>query len=211
MPKRNKRPQQELRPRFHIYCEGAKTEPFYFERYIQKRFPGAKLIKIEPTKKNTAKQLVQVACKAQKSAPAGDIFWVVYDRECPGKYSDALHAEARQKAKGKVEVAISNVCFEIWLLLHFQPTCKAHDCYDDLRAHSPLKKYIPNYDKADRREYSDEEIAQARQHAERMNESTKRGANPEWTQPHQWNPYTDVHKLLDAIDEFGKKNIERKS
>ena len=213
MPRRIKRPQQELRPHFYIYCEGSKTEPFYLNQYIQKRFPGTRLIEIVPTKKSTARELVREACKAikrpKKESPKGDVFWVVYDRECPAKYADSLHVTARQIARGKVNIALSNVCFEVWLLLHFQPTCKAHDSYDDLRAHSRLTEHIPGYDKASRREYT-EEIARARQHAERMNASTKSGADREWTQPHQWNPYTDVHKLLDAMDEFGRKHIERK-
>lgn len=60
--------------------------------------------------------------------------------------------------------------------MHFQPTCAAHDSFDDLLKKSRLKERLPDYDQANRRRYSDEEIAQARKNAERMNENTKRGA-----------------------------------
>ncbi len=210
MPKPKQRQERQLSPVLHIFCEGAKTEPLYITAYIQKHFPGTKLIKIEPTKKTTPKQLVKEALGCKKCAPEGDVVWVVYDREGPTKYPDALHADARQNAGDKVHIALSNVCFEVWLLLHFQSTCAPHDSCDDLLSRSRLKEHIPNYDKADRREYSDTEIAAARQHAERLNACTQRGADASWTQPHQWNPFTDVHKLLDAIDEFGEMNCSRK-
>jgi hypothetical protein len=209
MPKPRQRRERQLCPILHIYCEGAKTEPFYLEDYIRKRFPGTKLIRVEKTSKTTPRQLVEVARDKLRCGPEGDVVWVVYDREGPAKYSDSLHADARQKAGGKVQIALSSVCFEVWLLLHFQATCGAHDSCDDLLRRSRLKEHIPGYDKANRREYSAEEIARARQSAERLNESTRRGANSDWTQPHQWNPYTDMHKLLDAIDEFGKKYCSR--
>ena len=203
MPKPKQRPARKLSPVLHILCEGTKTEPYYLGQYIHEHFPGTKLIRIEKTPKRAPKELVAAAREILRCAPEGDIAWVVYDRESPTKYSDSLHAAARQKAGGKVQIALSNVCFEVWLLLHFQGTCKAHDSCDDLLQRSRLKELIPDYDKANRRRYSEDEINFARQNAKQMNESTKRGANADWTQPHQWNPYTDVYKLLDAIDQFG--------
>ena len=67
---------------------------------MSRSFPGTKLITIEPTEKTTRKQLVKEALGSLKCAPDGAIFWVVYDREGPTKYPDALHAEARQNARG---------------------------------------------------------------------------------------------------------------
>lgn len=103
MPKNRARIEKELLPKFHIYCEGAKTEPNYLNGYIGNMYPGnvrLKIIEIVPTKKNTPKQLVDEAVADKKSKyPNGDIFWVVYDRESKHKYSDKLHMEAYQKAK----------------------------------------------------------------------------------------------------------------
>jgi len=209
MPKQRNRSKKALKPRFHIFCEGEKTEPNYLNGYIQRRFPGTTLIKVEKTKKNTPVELVEEAlkCKAAASTPEGDIFWVVYDREGTTKYSDALHAEARQKAGSQIRIALSNVCFEVWLLLHFRNTLAPYSCYDELRKRSQLKKYIPDYDKADKRHYSDNEIASARENAKRMNAQTQAGADRSWLHCHQWNPYSNVYELLDAIDIFGKTDL----
>ncbi len=207
MPKRKNRPEQKLKPLFHIFCEGEKTEPNYLSKYIGRNFPRAKLFKIEKTEKNTPIQLVEEALKAKERNPDGDIFWVVYDRESPTKYDDAFHSEARQKAGVNIHIALSNVCFEVWLLLHFQNTSAPYTSCKDLLKNSNLKKkHIKNYDKANNRDYSSEEIAFARKNAERLNTQTKRGANS-LRHLHQWNPYTDVHKLLDAIDDFCIKHI----
>lgn len=210
MPKQKVRPQRPVKPIFHIFCEGEKTEPNYLNGYIRKRFPGTRLIIVEKTDKNTPREIVGAALDAQARAESWDVFWAVYDREGKTKYSDELHAQAKKDAGSKIQIALSNVCFEVWLLLHFQDSAAAYDCCKDLLKRSDLKnKHIKDYDKSHNREYSDGEISRARQNAARMNRRTKDCANPEWTQPHQWNPYTDVHKLLDAIDKFGKKNCSR--
>jgi hypothetical protein len=210
MPKRKKPTfQPVLKPRLHIFCEGEKTEPNYLNNYIGKRFPGTKLIVVEKCSKNTPVQLVNVAVISQKNKFRQDIFWVVYDRENHTKYDDSLHAKARITAKdNKIHIALSNVCFEVWLLLHFRTSSAAYmNCADLLKNSDLKKKYIKNYDKADRRDYSDVEITTARKNAKQMNEQTICGANPDWKAPHQWNPYTNVYELLDAIDTFGKEHV----
>lgn len=212
MPRSRKKSNRPLRQVFHIYCEGEKTEPNYLSGYLKKRWPGKRtleVIRIEPTKKNTPAQLVDEAVKKKndRETPPGDVFWVVYDRESPTKYKRSIHAKARDKAqKNGVEIALSNVCFEVWLLLHFDKHVGHFDCYLDLRKQSLLTKHIPNYDKGskDYFEVLGPRVDDARQNASRVNENTKNGANPEHTAPHDWNPYTNVHELLDAIDEFAE-------
>jgi hypothetical protein len=135
---------------------------------------------------------------------------VVYDREGETKYTDAIHAEARQKAESAgIEIALSNVCFEVWLLLHFQTNVAPYANCEDLLRSSALKTRIVGYDKADKREYTQEEIDFARRNAARVNTQTIAGADRAWTQAHQWNPYTNVHELLDAIDTFGEKYVNK--
>ena len=206
MPKKKNRPEQKLKPRLHIFCEGEKTEPNYLKGYVNQTFPGIRLIVVEKSKTNTPVQLVEEALEAKRREPEDDIFWVVYDRESTIKYKNALHSEARQKAGNHIRIALSNVCFEVWLLLHFQNSSAPYTSCADLLKRSNLKKHIKDYDKANNRTYSSEEIEFARKNAKHMNIQTKKGANS-LKHLHQWNPYTDVHKLLDAIDDFGKKHI----
>lgn len=209
MPKKRGFPRKSLRPRLHIFCEGEKTEPNYLTGYIEGKFPGTKLAPVRETSKNTPVQLVEEAIKEKNNNPSGDLFWVVFDREAENKYTDALHAEARNKAKAAgIEIAFSNICFEVWILLHFQVNVAAYPSYAELWRRSNLKDHIKGYDKAKKRIFSEEEISAARKNAKALNRRTKNGADPAWRQPHQWNPYTDVYKLLDAIDAFGETFID---
>jgi len=208
MPKKRTEQQRDLKPRLHIFCEGEKTEPNYLNGYIERCFPGTKLTFVKKTTKNTPVQLVDVAISEKSHNPEDDEFWVVYDRESPAKYSADFHNQAADKAKANdINIAFSNVCFEVWILLHFQETVPACDNYDDLRKRTPLTTHIPKYEKGEKRQYTAPEVDSARRNSVRMNKQTIAAANPDWSKEHQWNPYTDVYKLLNAIDSFGKKHI----
>lgn len=215
MPKKKAPQNKTLGSVLHIYCEGEKTEPNYIQSYIDRNYPGnrsvSRAVKIEDTRKNTPKQLVDVAVrhKKQPHCPEGDVFWVVYDRESTIKYPDALHADASKKAKDNgVNVALSNICFELWLLLHFRRNAASYSSYSDLIANSPLrdelqKMGIHSYEKGDRI-FSRIQggVSEARERAATMNAETKRLAANAEAKPHQLNPYTELGVLLDAIDNF---------
>lgn len=149
MPKKRAKPIRQPKPVMHIYCEGKKTEPNYINGYINSKHQGnrrLKIIRIEKTTKNTPIQLVEEALKQQKSGsiPEEDVFWVVYDRESDQKYPDALHKKAYEKAGNKLKIAISNVCFEIWILLHFQEVTAPYSNFEDLYKNSPLCGHLKN-------------------------------------------------------------------
>lgn len=215
MPKKKSAVQRKLQAVLHIYCEGAKTEPNYINSYLQEKFPGNRrrsVIKVEPTKKNTPIQLVDEAVKHKKSSacPKNDIFWVVFDRESVIKYPDHLHAVASEKARlNGINIAISNVCFELWLLLHFQENGSPYGNYTDLINNSKLKAHlkengIHEYDKANTSIFDSVKLRLdfAREAAKKMNKRTLESANPQKTKPYQLNPFTEIHLLLDAIDNF---------
>lgn len=217
MPKPNNRPKKYLKPVLHIYCEGEKTEPNYINGYLDKFFPTnrrLKVIRLESTKKNKPQELVDEAVKSQKKLPDCDAFWVVYDRESVQSYSHDKHRKAFNKAKKyAISVALSNVCFEIWLLLHFQDTTAQYNCYDDLRSNSKLraefkKRGISDYDKGSKDVFTiftENEVRDARIRASRMNLQTSQSAPPLCSQAFELNPYTNVYELLDAIDEIANK------
>lgn len=215
MPKKKPVKSRQLLPVFHIYCEGAKTEPNYIEKYLQIKSNGDRrkqVVKVEPTKKNTPVQLVDeaVSHKNRSTCPDNDVFWVVFDRESIAKYPDALHEAAFNKAAtNNVNIALSNVCFELWILLHFIQNAAPFTSYDNLMSDSGLKQQlqiagIRNYEKGNagifRAVFNG--LDQARARAVIMNSVTKGSAAPNKNKPYQLNPYTDVYKLLDAIDDF---------
>jgi transposase len=64
------------------------------------------------------------------------------------------------------------------------------------------------YDKADHNLFFvlQDKIDTARQRAKKMNKKTENEAPRDKNKKYQFNPYTDVYKLLDAIDDFVKKS-----
>jgi hypothetical protein len=108
-----------------IFCEGERTEPVYLEAL--KRRPEVKDVasvdlRIEAVH-GMPETLVSSAIKAHnKSADEEgevDEFWCVFDVEWPRNHPRLR--EAVQQARGNgINLAISNPCFELWLILHFE-------------------------------------------------------------------------------------------
>lgn len=157
-------------------------------------------------------QLVNEAIKLKKSNVSlpDDEFWVVYDREAPSKYPDALHMAAWQKAtKNNVNVSLSNVCFEYWILIHLVDTHAPYSCFDELRKHSDLNKKMKelcgkSYDKCESSIFQilRERVPEARRRAKKLNAEAKKSASAGRDMPFHMNPYVGVVELLDAIDDF---------
>lgn len=220
MPKKRAGSEIKVLKKMHIYCEGEKTEPNYIKAYLQDKF-GDKLrdvIVVEDSKTNTPVQLVKEAVRDKSSGrnPEGDVYWVVYDRESKAKYSDGLHDAAYDLAKeNEVFVALSNVCFEYWLILHFEDSDAPYTCFDDLIAKSCLKHTVQRltgkkYEKGSLNIYGLAKggLDKARRRARSINNRTIAAAPAHAVRPHHLNPYTDIPSLLDAIDGFNPGNIK---
>ncbi len=217
MPKTRAKGTTPLGSVLHIFCEGEKTEPNYINAYVEKTHPrNQRLVNVKKCSKNTPVQLVEAAVnlKKQRDTPDGDQFWVVYDRESTGKYKDSLHEDAYKHANSEgINLAISNVCFERWLLLHFTDSTAPYEDYTDLMKNSPLKKELKklglnDYRKSDSRLYNliSDRVKDARRRAITMNQHTLKSSGESKDKPYHLNPYTLVHELLDGIDKFVKKN-----
>ncbi len=143
---RRRRPSREPKPRFLIVCEGEVTEPHYFNEF---RRLSRKLIDLKIVPAGVPKTVVQQAVKlknkseemAKRSKDENlryEYVWCLFDIDEHPNVDDA-----KQQARDNfLNVAISNPCFELWLLLHFQ----------DQNAHigrKPLKhlciKHMPGY------------------------------------------------------------------
>ena len=111
---------REPERRFHIYCEGAKTEPAYFKA-LQDEFDRVQL-EINPVggdPQRVADKAIEHQQKnrrrRQSSFEESDQVWAVFDRDQHATYAAALD---RCRTTG-VRVASSDPCFELWLVLHF--------------------------------------------------------------------------------------------
>jgi RloB-like protein len=191
---RRRRARFQPRPRFLIVCEGTVTEPCYFRaaRHVER---GLIELEIEPG--STPKTIVERAVKLKKQADRDakrraddnlkyDEIWCVFDVD-----DHRLISEAKEQAKANgVQVAVSNPCFELWALLHFQ----------DQRKHIERSKvqrlcatHIPGYKKELSYEFLRSKYSDALQRAEDLEKwHESRSTSGE-------NPSTTVHKLIERI------------
>ena len=214
MPKKRKPARLKPLKTLRIFCEGERTEPNYLNGYIANLNSSNRksVIEVEKTPKNTALQLVEEAIAVMHSPGSlpEDEFWVVYDREAVDKYSHELHQKARTKAeRSGVKIALCNVCFEYWLLIHLVDTDAPFSSYADLIGTSALRAEMKkqcgcDYDKSVRSIFHllKHLLPQARDRARRLNAQGLRSAAVGHDLPHHINPYVGVAELLDAIDAF---------
>lgn len=130
-------PFRTARSQILIVCGAKRTEPDYFEGLKRARRNPA--VKVKVLGKGIAPdQLVRYAAKLRHDY---DEVWCVVDTD---EFDIAPAAKGAQKTG--VQLAVSNPCFEHWLLLHFEDhRCPARS-YDELLP--KLIKHVPDYDKS---------------------------------------------------------------
>lgn len=155
MSKRFKR-RESTRPianKILIVCEGSKTEPQYFHAIRQRwRLATLQVLIVPSQGKTDPCNLVELAIEKRQELEdddrweKGDRAWVAFDGDEHIEKSLDAWNKALSKARGqKIELAITNPCFEFWYLLHFQ------DHFSQItskKAKALLNKYLPDYDKA---------------------------------------------------------------
>jgi len=124
-----------------VVCEGEVTEVEYFTGLrIAERIP----IELEVDPGGDPKALVDRAVKSARASRRAkdpyDHVWCVFDVDEHPKMADA-----KQKAlANKLPYALSNPCFELWILLHFQDQTASLDRHQALRL---CQSHMPGYDK----------------------------------------------------------------
>jgi hypothetical protein len=109
-----------------VFCEGEKTEPQYLEalkRQPEIRDVAAVDLRIETGHGGAVPlTLVALAIDARNRAAAEeaeiDEFWCVFDVEWPRNHP-GLSDAVRRARENEIHLAITNPCFELWLILHF--------------------------------------------------------------------------------------------
>ncbi len=183
-----------------IFCEGKRTEPEYLDAL--KRQPAIRDVAAVDLRVETGhggsvpKTLVSMAIEARRRAAdeEGEIdeFWCVFDVEWPRNHPDLKEAAERARQAG-IELAISNPCFELWLILHFQDHARWSDNDDARRLRrqldgSPDKgldaaKYMPLF-------------GDAAQRAAELDERHRRNG----TAFPDDNPSSGMHRLIATVE-----------
>ena len=192
---RRRRATRTPKQRFLIICEGRVTEPRYFN---QIRHLMRSPIDLEVLPGGDPKLLVELAVQRKRESDlnasrnndsylAYDQIWCVCDVDQHERLRDAL-----QQAKANlIQVALSNPCFELWALLHFQDQT-AH--IERAQARHLCKKYMPGYDK----ELPCSTLMQFLPDA--VKRATELAAMHQRQNTHRANPSTEVYLLIAEIE-----------
>jgi hypothetical protein len=139
---RRRRPTRPPARTILVVCGGTRTEPDYLDGMRREhRRPSLRIV--VQGKGLDPKGLVEYARSLARRAPGEfDEVWCVVDLD----EFDLTAAEATAASAG-VRLAVSNPCFELWLLLHFDD-CTSHvDGAGD--AARRLRRHLPAYDKSE--------------------------------------------------------------
>lgn len=184
-PLRRRRPFREPLPVWLLLCEGRVTERDYF--HAIRRLGGLRAsIRIEPCAGGLP-QLVEEARRRLSRNNAPDRVWCIADVDdfTPDQVRRAIE---RAVPDSKVALAISNPCFEIWALLHFE-TCQGFLTKE--HAKRRLRKHLPGYEKLLPFEQLAPRFAEAFERAQALAaDSQSEGLR---------NPSTGVHRLVGSL------------
>jgi hypothetical protein len=194
---------RDLEKRFLIVCEDGKSAPNYFEA-LKKHFNlSATSIRVvgsggrtQPTQVVArAIEIKELAASPNSGTEPFDEVWCVID----GDYGNKINnARTSAKANG-IELAISTMCFEYWILLHFEENnTSTHDCDEMV---SRLKgSYLPDYEKGTC-DFQDV-VAQVEEACARAEKLRKPGIT-RGDLPEVQNPCSEVYRLIKALRASG--------
>jgi hypothetical protein len=148
--------------------------------------------------KTLVERATEMKADAERAAKAAkdenqlyDQVWCVFDIDDHPKVDDA-----KQQARDNgIKLAVSNPCFELWVLLHFQDQ-RAHITRAKLRA--ACRNHLPGYKKVLPTEKLKPQYEQAAARARDLDEWQQQQGRKDA------NPSTGVYKLTQAIRGFGE-------
>ena len=132
-----------------IVCEGSSTEPSYFRAFRgQLRLYAVQVDVVGLLCQSRPIQVVDHAIFKKKSALRQSLpynkVWCVIDVEAPVPHESLTQAIAKAR-DNKINVILSNPCFEYWFLLHFKKTITAFP--NDTTVYNSLKQVHKSYKK----------------------------------------------------------------
>lgn len=195
---------QNFFKRILILCEDKKSSVKYFKHFLNdeklKRNLSSISIEIYHPKKHQPIELVKEAKRRQQTARkeknSFDEIWIIMDHD---NHPNLKQAFDMAKAQKKIYLALSIICFEIWLLLHFEKKAPSVDKCSQME--NELKKYLKSYKKNIRQndiEKLFDKIPKALEDAEWL-ENQNRQNMVSGTDILNIRAYTDVHKIVKKL------------
>jgi hypothetical protein len=183
-----------------VFCEGERTEPEYLDAL--KRQPSVRDVAAVDLRVETGqggsvpRTLVAMAAEARARAIEEDAeideFWCVFDVEWPKNHPGLDEAFQQARANG-INLAVSNPCFELWLILHFQD----HTAWLDNNQARRLRRQVDG--SSDKGLEPAKYMSFTADAARRAAGLDKRHLRDGTVFPHD-NPSSGMHRLLAAVE-----------
>jgi len=188
--------------RILIVCEDEKSSKMYFESFKRdeklKRLLSSVDVQVVHPKDHSPVGLVNEAKKKKKKARRDrnsyNEIWIVLDKDGHANMSQALNTAK----DNKIEVALSVICFEYWILLHFEKTTSYFKKCDDIISYikethfQEYKKNINSYMAL--KDRINTAIENGKWIVKQNQNDIDRG-----TPIYQLSSYTDVHILVERL------------
>lgn len=198
--KRPARPEQQKSslPRILVVCEGLITEKEYIKGLAMScRNPrvdvdihsgkGAPVSIVEYARDRKLEAIDRASCERDSNLEYDEV-WCVFDID-----DHPNVPSAKQQAKdNSLELAISNPCIELWLILHFREQPGAQERH---KLKIMLKSFVPGYNKHVNFEHYNSGYVDARRRSEQLDREANLDADE------GRNPTTGVWRLTESIRE----------
>lgn len=137
--KRKTARKQELRT-IYVFCEGEKSEPNYLQGIKSLKVVRNQVsLNIEVDPRSAAPKKIVERAIARLSSEESDECWCIFDVEAPQSHPNIEKIVELAKRNG-VNVAVSNPCFELWLVLHHRDCSGYVNTSDIVRTSKDLEK-----------------------------------------------------------------------
>jgi len=187
-----------------IVCEGSKTEPIYFNSLKSKLRlamvnveivgEGAAPITVVDHAIELRAERKRVAKKSLTKA-AYDVVYCVIDVEAPK--AESLSRAANKARDNKLEVILSNPCFEYWYILHFRKTGAPFNTSQD--AKSALRQEHPAYCESDTTIFY--VVSPKTSDAIKRSKEVLREQHDDAEDLSDCNPSTHVHRIVEYLQD----------
>lgn len=187
-----------LRKRVLVLCEG-ESEKIYLNGLKSDYFNRSNLsgVKIEIlTPNNNPMGLVNEAgkrIKKERGTYPYDSVWIVFDKDSHPDIPRAF--DIARTHNPPINIAFSNICFEYWVLLHFEQTNRPYRNSDALISYFRRQDYIDYGKTKNNYELLKERVNTALNNAERLRQINQFDIES-GRHPVDLNAYTDFDKLF---------------
>lgn len=223
---RDKRYKRKRNPVLALICEGSDTEPLYFSNFKNKFINIDIQIVRNSSKAGKKTDPINIIKKAYEyksknndilNYKDGDRIWCIFDVDIDYKNHNSKESKYDQIVKTKkladkrkIDLGISNPCFELWYLLHFEYSTAFLKDYNDVEKR--LKRNINSYSKSSNiypllKDNTENAIENANRLRKYYIDLDKNLNDPK--DIIDCNPYTNIQDLVSYIKSFSGDGVSK--